>query len=120
MHVDVSSRIQNHDGIGIFFRNASHQVVLSVRQFEGAIEPLAFIAIVEADANDRRIVIANDIGNLERSPAKLRDGAASAAVLVFDSQPIDLPSFEESGGYVWMGSMIAPVVDDRLLVENCS
>src|SRR5580704_16137780 len=117
MHVDVSSRIQNHDGIGIFFRNASHQFILPVRQFEGAIEPLAFIAIVEADANNRSIVIANDIRNLERSPAKLRNCAASPAVLVLDSQPIDLASLKETCGYVWTGSVIAPVVNDRLLVE---
>jgi len=68
-------------------------------------------------ANHTSLGIANDIRNVERSPAKLRNGAASAAVLVLDSQPVGPPGIEESGGYIWTRSVVRPVVNDQLLVE---
>src|ERR1700730_2325747 len=104
----------------VFFRHATDQIVLPIRQFKGPIEALAFVAIVETDANNRRIIITNGLGNLKRSPAKLRNRASSAAVLVLDSKPINSPGFKESCGYVGTCGMIAPVVNNQLLIEEDS
>ena len=44
---------------GFFSDDPIHQIVLPVREFKGAIETLAFISIVESDADNRSIVVAN-------------------------------------------------------------
>jgi len=69
---------------------------------------------------NRGIVIANDVGHLERSPPELRNCASSAGVLVLYAQPIGSARFEESRGDVRTSSVIAPIVDDQLLVEKDS
>ena len=66
-HVDVPSRIYDHNGLGIFFRNIGYQIILSVRQFKSAVKTLSFIAIVETDANYRRIVVANTSGTFNEA-----------------------------------------------------
>ena len=80
--------------LAIFFRYSRYQIILPVRQVKAAIKPFAFLTVVETDANDRHIVIANCIGNFKRGPAKLCYRASSAAILIFDSKPIGSAGFK--------------------------
>src|ERR1700757_1664259 len=45
VHIDVPARIQDNDSTRILFRNATHKIILPIREFESTIKTLPFAAV---------------------------------------------------------------------------